>query len=113
MAESEDDNTRSQNSKKDVQEKPAIASGQAAGTGKLEGKLIVKEARSTGSVEYKGWELFLCPMCAYMLSRKIVWKAYFLAGRGWLLISAMFLSLLIAQASQILSSYTLVWWQAK
>ena len=56
MAEPEDDNERSKNLK-GVQEKSAT-SGQVAGTGKLEGKLIVKETRSTGSVGYKGRELF-------------------------------------------------------
>jgi len=39
---------------KDVQEKVAAVTRKAAGTGKLEGKLMVKEARSTGSISLKG-----------------------------------------------------------
>jgi ABC-type multidrug transport system ATPase subunit len=50
----DDDNVASKELKKDVQEKSAIATKRAAGTGRLEGKLIVKEARSTGCVSYEG-----------------------------------------------------------
>jgi ATP-binding cassette subfamily C (CFTR/MRP) protein 1 len=43
------------NMKQDVKSKLALASRQAAtGTGKLEGKLIVKEHRTTGSISAKG-----------------------------------------------------------
>ncbi|GJE88588.1 ABC transporter C family protein [Phanerochaete sordida] len=64
-----------------------------AGTGKLEGRLIVAEKRSTGSVSWK------------------VYWAYLQAGRWkltgpWLLLFA-----IIMQACQILNSYTLVWWE--
>ncbi|KAF8972123.1 hypothetical protein BDZ97DRAFT_1913365 [Flammula alnicola] len=66
----------------------------AAGTGKLEGKLIVKEHRSTGSISGK------------------VYKAYFLAGRGFITAPLLVFSILMLQGSQIISSYSLVWWQA-
>ncbi|KAF7773337.1 hypothetical protein Agabi119p4_5504 [Agaricus bisporus var. burnettii] len=66
----------------------------AAGTGKLEGRLIVKERRTTGSV-----------------SAKVYWK-YLTAGRGFVTIPLLILSIIFMQGSQIMNSYTLVWWQA-
>ena len=47
--------------KQDVKSKLILASRQAAtGTGKLEGKLIVKEHRTTGSISAKGNIFALC-----------------------------------------------------
>ncbi|KAF9484380.1 ABC protein [Pholiota conissans] len=66
----------------------------AAGTGKLEGKLIVKEHRSTGSISKK------------------VYKAYFHAGKGFFTAPLLFLAIVLLQGSLITSSYTLVWWQS-
>ncbi|KIM40488.1 hypothetical protein M413DRAFT_19157 [Hebeloma cylindrosporum] len=83
------------NMKEDVKSKVALASREAAtGTGKLEGKLIVKEHRTTGSISGK------------------VYKAYFSAGRGYITAPLLVLALVLMQGSQITSSYTLVWWQA-
>ncbi|KXN81322.1 Multidrug resistance-associated protein 1 [Leucoagaricus sp. SymC.cos] len=65
-----------------------------AGTGRLEGRLIVKERRTTGSV-----------------SRKVYWK-YLSAGRGWVTMPLLLLSIFFMQGSQIMNTYTLVWWQA-
>ncbi|KAJ3535552.1 hypothetical protein NM688_g6963 [Phlebia brevispora] len=65
-----------------------------AGTGKLEGRLIVAEKRSTGSVSWK------------------VYRAYLQAGRWALTLPPILLFMVLMQSSQILNSYTLVWWQA-
>ncbi|KAF8899910.1 ABC protein [Gymnopilus junonius] len=65
----------------------------AVGTGKLEGKLIVKEHRSTGSIS------------------SAVYKAYLLAGHGYLMAPLLVVIILMMQGSQLVSSYTLVWWQ--
>ncbi|KAJ3572547.1 hypothetical protein NP233_g3005 [Leucocoprinus birnbaumii] len=67
----------------------------AAGTGRLEGRLIVKEKRTTGSV-----------------SRGVYWK-YLSAGRGFVTIPLLILSVFFMQGSQIMNTYTLVWWKAK
>jgi hypothetical protein len=49
------------NMKQDVKYKLALATRQAAtGTGKLEGKLIVKEHRTTGSISATGMFFTLC-----------------------------------------------------
>ncbi|TFK49597.1 ABC protein [Heliocybe sulcata] len=73
-------------------EKQAKRSG--AGTGKLEGRLIVAEKRTTGSVS---WGVYL---------------QYLKAGRGWFTAIPVILFAVLMQASQVLNSYTLVWWQA-
>lgn len=77
-----------------VKIKSLRARERAAGTGKLEGHLIVKEQRRTGSI-----------------SRK-VYLAYLVAGRGALMLPLILLSVVMMQASQVMNSYTLVWWQA-
>ncbi|KAF8896584.1 P-loop containing nucleoside triphosphate hydrolase protein [Infundibulicybe gibba] len=60
----------------------------------LEGRLIVKERRTTGSVSWK------------------VYWAYLAAGRGYITVPLLVLSILLMQGSQIVNSYTLVWWQS-
>ncbi|KAG6831800.1 hypothetical protein H0H92_007477 [Tricholoma furcatifolium] len=62
---------------------------------KLAGKLIVKESRTTGSVSLA------------------VYRAYFAAGRGIIMLPLLVKALVIMQGSQILNSYTLVWWETK
>ncbi|KAJ7063750.1 ABC protein [Mycena amicta] len=69
-------------------------SDRVAGTGKIEGKLITKERRSTGSVS---WRIHL---------------NYIQAAHGYLTVPLVILAILGMQACQILSSYTLVFWQA-
>ncbi|KAF5359779.1 hypothetical protein D9756_003206 [Leucocoprinus leucothites] len=66
----------------------------AAGTGRLEGRLIVKERRTTGSVP-----------------GKVYWK-YLTAGRGFITMPLLMLSIFFMQGSQIMNTYTLVWWKA-
>ncbi|KAJ4467870.1 ABC protein [Lentinula aciculospora] len=63
------------------------------GIGKLEGKLMVKEKRTTGSLSWA------------------VYKTYLRAGLGWFTIPSIALSILLMQGSQIVNSYTLVWWE--
>ncbi|KZT29601.1 ABC protein [Neolentinus lepideus HHB14362 ss-1] len=65
-----------------------------AGTGKLEGRLIVVEKRTTGSVSWG------------------IWLEYLKAGRGWFTAIPVVLFAVLMQTSQVLNSYTLVWWQA-
>ncbi|PPR03680.1 hypothetical protein CVT24_007801 [Panaeolus cyanescens] len=66
----------------------------AVGTGKLEGKLIIKEHRATGSIS------------------NTVYRSYMKAGKAALTLPFLLIAMVMMQGSQILSSYTLVWWQA-
>lgn len=84
-----------------------------AGTGKLEGRLMRKEARSTGSVSKKGSKPFMSYTLSRRLNSSLVYGSYLKAGRGWLMIPLSILTLVLSQGSQIANSYTLVWWQAK
>ncbi|KAK7032833.1 ABC protein [Favolaschia claudopus] len=68
-------------------------SAKAAGTGKIEGKLITKERRTTGSVSWR------------------VYASYIKAGRGYITMPFLLLAVLGMQGCQISNSYTLVWWQ--
>ncbi|KAF7375203.1 ABC protein [Mycena sanguinolenta] len=70
-----------------------MKSAKAAGTGKIEGKLITKERRTTGSVSWK------------------VYASYIKAGRGYITLPFIILAVLGMQGCQIANSYTLVWWQ--
>ncbi|KAG1887345.1 ABC protein [Suillus subluteus] len=78
----------------DIKLKSERAKEKATGSGKLEGRLIVKEKRSTGSV-----------------SRGVYWT-YLVAGRGSITGPLLILIMLGMQGSLILNSYTLVWWEA-
>ncbi|KAJ7779407.1 hypothetical protein DFH07DRAFT_1030143, partial [Mycena maculata] len=73
----------------DIKEKSAGA----AGTGKIEGKLIVKERRTTDGVSWA------------------VYGYYLKAGGGWLTVPAIVLATFLMQVSQALNTYTLVWWE--
>ncbi|KAG1720078.1 putative YOR1-ABC transporter [Suillus lakei] len=66
----------------------------ASGSGKLEGRLTVKEKRSTGSVSWG------------------VYWTYLVAGRGSITGPLVLFSILAMQGSQILNSYTLIWWES-
>ncbi|KAF9074671.1 ABC protein [Rhodocollybia butyracea] len=79
---------------KAMKSKTDRAARKGAGIGKLEGKLMVKEKRTTGSLSLA------------------VYKTYLGAGLGWVTVPAIILSVLLAQGSQIVNSYTLVWWEA-
>ncbi|KIJ14255.1 hypothetical protein PAXINDRAFT_169871 [Paxillus involutus ATCC 200175] len=65
----------------------------ATGRGKSEGRLIVKEQRTTGSV-----------------STKVYW-AGMVAGRGALTVPLALLFIVGMQGSSVMSSYVLVWWE--
>ncbi|KAJ7204160.1 ABC protein [Mycena pura] len=65
----------------------------AAGTGKLEGRLMVKERRTTGGVSWS------------------VYGHYLKAGGGWKTVPFVLLSAVLMQSSQVANSYALVWWQ--
>nr|GAT42790.1 ABC protein [Mycena chlorophos] len=64
----------------------------AAGTGKLEGRLIVKEQRTTGGVSWT------------------VYGTYVKAG-GVFMAIAIVVSATLMQSAQVLNSYSLVWWE--
>ncbi|KAJ3923547.1 ABC protein [Lentinula edodes] len=70
------------------------AQQRGAGTGKDGGKLIKLEKRSTGSVPWS------------------VYWSYVQAGRGLITIPLIVASIVLMQGSQIVNTYTLVWWQA-
>ncbi|KAJ7165411.1 P-loop containing nucleoside triphosphate hydrolase protein [Mycena filopes] len=65
----------------------------AAGTGKMEGKLIVKEARTTGGVAWS------------------VYGYYLKAGGGWVTVPVIVLTAVLMQGAQVVNSYALVWWE--
>ncbi|TFY67781.1 hypothetical protein EVJ58_g1400 [Rhodofomes roseus] len=65
----------------------------AAGTGRLEGRLIVPEKRTTGSVSWK------------------IYGEYLNAGRGWALGPAVLFFIILMQGCTIMNSYTLIWWE--
>lgn len=75
----------------DAKEKSNKRTG--AGTGKLEGRLIVSEKRTTGSVS---WRVYL---------------DYLKAGKGAITAPLLLLSMILMQSSLVLNTYTLVWWQ--
>ncbi|OCH94438.1 ABC protein [Obba rivulosa] len=65
-----------------------------AGTGKLEGRLIVPEKRETGSV---GWG---------------VYGDYLKAARGYITVPILLFFIVLMQGSSVMNSYTLIWWEA-
>ncbi|KAJ7097441.1 ABC protein [Mycena epipterygia] len=75
-----------------VEEAMAKSAG-AEGTGKLEGKLIVKEHRTTGGVAWS------------------VYGYYLKAGGGWLTVPFIVLTAILMQGSSVANSYVLVWWE--
>ncbi|KAF8585441.1 ABC protein [Ramaria rubella] len=66
----------------------------AAGTGKVEGRLMKAEKRTVGSVSFK------------------VYVEYLRAGKGIWTMPVIIVTAFLMQTSQVLNSYTLVWWQA-
>ncbi|KAG2137199.1 ABC protein [Suillus cothurnatus] len=77
----------------DVKSKSERARNEATGSGKLKGRLIVKERRSTGSVHWG------------------VYWTYLVAGRVSITGPLLLFFVLVMQGSLILNSYVLVWWQ--
>ncbi|KAJ7120034.1 ABC protein [Mycena epipterygia] len=71
----------------------AKARSAGAGTGKLEGKLIVKEHRTTGGVAWS------------------VYGYYVKAGGGWRTVPIIVFIAALMQGSQVVNSYSLVWWE--
>ncbi|KAL0954603.1 hypothetical protein HGRIS_003563 [Hohenbuehelia grisea] len=78
----------------EAKSKHAHVKKRVAGTGRLEGRLMVKEKRSTGSVPWS------------------VYWTYLAAGRGYWTVPLIIATILLMQGSQVVNSYTLVWWQA-
>ncbi|KZS94671.1 ABC protein [Sistotremastrum niveocremeum HHB9708] len=63
----------------------------AVGTGKLEGRLMKAEKRTTGAVSWS------------------IYSTYIKAGKGWI---TMPLIIITALLMQVMNTYTLVWWEA-
>ncbi|KAG8983844.1 hypothetical protein FRB90_005701, partial [Tulasnella sp. 427] len=87
--------------------------GKAAGTGKVEGRLLKAEKRSTGSIDKKGERFFIleCSKSAAYSKIFIVYLTYIKAGNGWINLPLILLACVIMQGSQVLNSYWLIWWQ--
>ncbi|KAG8995316.1 hypothetical protein FRB94_009288 [Tulasnella sp. JGI-2019a] len=89
--------------------------GKAAGTGKIEGRLMKAEKRSIGSIQTSG--PYESPPRLVQIStlnprRFAVYSTYIKAGNGWWTMPLIILAGVLMQASQVLSSYWLIWWQA-
>ncbi|KAI6035675.1 ABC protein [Pisolithus marmoratus] len=78
----------------DVKLKSANVRERAEGKGKAESRLIVKEQCKTGSV-----------------SLQVYW-AYLVAGRGAVMLPLIIVFICVMQASQIMNTYALVWWES-
>ncbi|KAJ7086329.1 ABC protein [Mycena belliarum] len=70
-----------------------VKAASVEGTGKLEGRLIVKEHRTTGGVAWS------------------VYGYYLKAGGGWLSVPLLVVTAILMQSSAVANSYALVWWQ--
>lgn len=99
----------------DAKNKSESVQRKGAGTGKLEGRLIVKERRTTGSVSWRG-------RCSATrdsqdngadLVPRPVYGDYIKAGKGWITVPMLLVCMFLMQGSSIVNNYTLVWWQAK
>lgn len=66
----------------------------AAGSGRLEGKLIQAEKRNTGSI------------------KKQVYKQYFKAGKGWATVPLILACAICMQGAQALAGLWIVFWQS-
>ncbi|TFK93972.1 ABC protein [Polyporus arcularius HHB13444] len=78
----------------DAKNKSDAIQRKGAGTGKLEGRLIVREKRTTGSVSWK------------------VYGDYIAAARAYFTGPLLILCMLAMQGTSVMNSYTLIWWQA-
>ncbi|KAI0833290.1 ABC protein [Trametes gibbosa] len=78
----------------DAKIKSEAVQRKGAGTGKLEGRLIVREKRTTGSVSWR------------------VYGEYLRAAQAFFTGPILVVCMLAMQISQIMNSYTLIWWQA-
>ncbi|KAL0065277.1 hypothetical protein AAF712_007789 [Marasmius tenuissimus] len=77
-----------------VKEKEKTELSDSTGT-KSDGKLIRQENRKIGKV---GWK---------------VYRTYLKAGRAYITVPLLVASALLMQGSQIVSTYSLIWWQAE
>jgi len=85
----------------------------AVGTGRLEGRLIVKERRTTGSLSRKGTMSWFILYTRWVLIKGLVYWKYLSAGRGIITVPLLMLSIFFMQGSQIMNTYVLVWWKAE
>ncbi|KZW00021.1 ABC protein [Exidia glandulosa HHB12029] len=73
--------------------KSTKGAGKAAGTGKIEGRLIVAEKRTIGALKLN------------------VYSTYLRAGKAWLTLPLVIACAVLMQVAQTTNTYTLVWWQ--
>lgn len=97
----------------EVQTKSSEVHKRSPGKGTLQGKLIIKEARNTGTIPMKGRRLHLLEKRLVAHQSAAVWWTYFMAGKGYITVPVILAASVLMQGSQIISSYVLVWWQSK
>lgn len=83
-----------------------------AGTGKLEGRLIISEKRSTGSVSWSSTSLPRTSLPQLTNLCTVYWE-YLKAGRGAITGPLLIIFLVLMQVAFVLNTYALVWWQTK
>ncbi|KAL7419852.1 hypothetical protein Q5752_005768 [Cryptotrichosporon argae] len=88
------DNEKPATDEQKITQLTAKLMGKAAGTGKLEGRLMVSETRKTGSV-----------------GRRVYGK-YLKAGQAWFTLPMAIACAAIFQTSQVLATVWLTWWEA-
>lgn len=98
----------------EVKTKMRREAGKGVGKGKLEGRLMVAEKRTTGAVSWgSAYPSFITVHHVWLTPYFAVYGTYLAAGRGRLMMPLMITAMILMQTSQVLNSYTLVWWEAK
>lgn len=85
----------------------------AAGKGNLEGRLMVKEQRTTGSVPGYGKIEHISRISHTHGLCFAVYASYVKAGMGWITVPCILVAMILMQGCSVMNSYTLVWWEAK
>ena len=93
--------------------KAKIDLDKVAGKGRLEGRLMVKEQRTTGAVSWQGRVFRVKINLVFMANAFQVYGAYLKAGKGWITLPFVLATMIVMQVSSVLNSYTLVWWEGK
>lgn len=83
------------------------------GKGKLEGRLIVKEQRTTGAVPWYSECRYRLEMSDWKTDNFAVYGTYLKAGNGYITVPLVLLCMILMQGSAVLNSYTLVFWENK
>lgn len=89
-----------------IKSKSAKIARKGAGTGKIEGRLIVKERRSTGSVSWRSRSIQCLFGTERAQSLPPVYWAYIVAGRGAVMAPLVSVLVFLMQGSQVMNTYT-------